>query len=263
MPASPIQLSSDFEAECELTCQLEERCQAKAARKAAQAAEATHKAKKEWVAVEKAEEQKAAEKAEEERAQVEKVTGKQVARPTTAKVDPKGLPLVEPVTTCDTCKAAGIECLFWCGKLLLHRLPGGAQEAEGTPKCKRKADDSKGGTPKKLKKMQEAREKMELWLVGLQNPDHIWATSPGQLSLVELLHTLLGEVQGLRCKLVHYTQELVGVQEQCNQAITEVFYTWSQLELDEELDKAEFTLESNDGEEEMEGSDMECENGME
>ncbi|KAI0829221.1 hypothetical protein BC628DRAFT_1337262 [Trametes gibbosa] len=126
IPASPIQLSSDSEAEHELTHQLEDRRQAKAARKAAQAAEATRKAKEERVAAEKVEEERkvaekaeeertVVEKAEEERVRAEKVVGKQVAHPTTAKVDPKGLPLVEPVTPCNNCKAAGMECLFQCG----------------------------------------------------------------------------------------------------------------------------------------------------
>ncbi|KAI0820372.1 hypothetical protein BC628DRAFT_1341681 [Trametes gibbosa] len=139
MPTSPIQLSFDSEAERKLTHQLEERRQAKAARKVAQAAEATWKAKEERVAAEKVEEErKAAEKAEEERKRAEKVAGKQVAPPTTAKVDPKGLPLVEPVGLPDD---------------LQQRM----SRKKGTPKHKRKANDSKGGTPKKLKKTQEAR----------------------------------------------------------------------------------------------------------
>ncbi|KAI0827854.1 hypothetical protein BC628DRAFT_1417971 [Trametes gibbosa] len=274
--SSAIALSSDSEEERELARQLEEKRNVKAACKAAQAAE------EEKRAAEKVEEKRrAAKKAEEERARAEKVAGKQVACPATAKADLKGLPLVEPATSCDACKAAGTECLFWCGTctssciacqeerkkpcLGARGLPDNLQQCvsrkEGAPKCKRKADDSEGGTPKKPKKTQKSRGsaqeaeglqshgvqlptlqlgvEMELWLAELRNPDHVWAAYPGQLSLVELLHALLGEVQGLQCKFVHYTQELVGVQEQCDQAITEAFYAGGQLE----SDKAEFTPE--------------------
>ncbi|KAI0824577.1 hypothetical protein BC628DRAFT_1420029 [Trametes gibbosa] len=308
-PTTAIDLSSDSENERELARQLEEKRKAKAA----QAAEAARKAEEERAAAEKAAEEtrkaaeeKAAEERRlaEERARSEKAAGKQAARPAETTGDPKGLPLVEPTTPCDACRAAGTECLFRCGTrtsscILCQEerkkpcvgaagLPTDIQRRiahkDGAPRRKRKADDSEPATPKKKAKKAKgtegtegAEKRSEVWLAtprpdsemdlrraGLTNPDHVWAAYPAQLTAVELLHALLREVQGLRREMAQYRAELEAGRAQCERAIAEAFLAWGQVADDGTSEEtAEFTEDSAEESEGLEGSDEAWEEGME
>ncbi|KAI0820371.1 hypothetical protein BC628DRAFT_1423022 [Trametes gibbosa] len=268
---------------------------AEAAHKAKEERAAAEKAAEEQQLAEEAE------KAAEEAKQAEVAAGKKVARPMGVEAGAGGRPLMEPSTPCDACKAADTECVFCCGTrtsscILCQEeckkpcvgatgLPDDIQcrieHKDGAPKRKRRADESEPRSPcKKSKKTKvaEGSEKRpevrlatpqpdserDIRLAGLTNPDHVWAAYPAQLTAVELLHALLGEVQGLRRELAGYRAELEAGWAQRERAVAEAFFAWGQVAEDESLeDTAEFTEDSAEESKGLEGSDEAWEEGME